>query len=147
MNPVTSNAVYQTLNTVEDISSTITVNTTYANSVKVYRCGKVIDVYASMKASSSANHTLATGLPLPAMNGSDSTYFAYGTVVFGSGALGYARVENDGKLIGNSNASYAGQIHIVYIAKNQTTRSETKGGEDEIKYDEPIEEPKEEEKK
>ena len=122
MHAVTSNAVAEKMK-VEDISTQVTVNTSYCNYCKVMKYDKVIDVYASAKQiSQSDSKVIVTGLPPLAVSKNDNSrvYYAYGTIIYGStGAVSYARVEGSnggaGSLIANLSTSSQGVIHITYI--------------------------------
>ena len=112
MHAVTSNAVAQKLQSIENLTSLLTPNSTYCNYINCFRYGKVVDVYFETKSTSQSNATLATGLPKP-----KSGWMMYGVEVYASGTITYARVESNGNVVGQCNASYTGVGHIIYICE------------------------------
>ena len=110
MHSVTSNAVAQKLQSIENLTDSITRNNTYCNYINCFRYGKVVDVYFETKNTSQSNATIATGLPAP-----KSGYMMYGIEIYGNGSITYTRVESNGNLIAQCNMSYTGIGHITYI--------------------------------
>lgn len=112
MNPVTSNGVFDYMKPV-DITSTVTINNTYCDTLKVIRSGNVIDVVFTTKNNvTESNAGLALGLPKPA-----SGEISYGTEVYGSGAITYSRVERSGSLIAQCTSSLTGTGHVIYVCE------------------------------
>jgi hypothetical protein len=111
LHSVTSGAVYQKFVPI-DITSQITINTNYCNSITIIKYDKIIDVTFSTKMVAGSNINIAQGLPLP-----KSGQLMYGVQVFGTGSIAYCRVESYGFITAQSRTDSAARGHIIYVSE------------------------------
>ena len=163
--PATSEGVYQAIQssalTVVDVVQSDNMNPVTSNAVYDAIVGKVPFVRYNTGSSGVKSYVFqirdSETIRVTVMRTAEN-YSVYLFAYIG-GIVTYATISNNispvsSIQVSNSNVTITTQSWATYtnviierFYKGQTTRSETKGGEDETKYEEPIEEPKEEEKK
>lgn len=109
MQSVTSNAVAEELQKIEDITSQ--VNILYGTAT-VLKYGKIIQITGSLPSGTAGNTITITNIP----KAKQSNFSIYGVCIYGNGTTTYARYESQ-RIVVLRNASQTGTYTVTYIAE------------------------------